>query len=331
MTAGVTDAPFAALGAGGAALARALAAGRVPPAWLVQGPDEEAGEALALEMAVWLVARDAAEREHVRMRIGADAHPDVHRVRRDKPTVISVAALSEHLERAHTTPREGQRQVFVVTPADALEPEGVARYLKTLEEPPERTVFVLVTSRPDRLPTAVLSRCQSLVVPPLSIPALVQALRAEEVGAQDAAAAAHMAGGSLARARRLLDLDLLSSCQHFLEQLLAPEPRVAAAVAGLDATLKAAKGSSDDVPTHELVQEIVRTISVVVRDLATGRTHPWADAWRRAGVDAQAALGLFHGWGDLAAAAAVHVAPNAVFGEMAVRLRAARGQPRAVT
>jgi hypothetical protein len=316
-------APFAALGAAGILLARSVTAGRIPPAWIVQGPDEEAGEAFALELAAWLVARDATEREHVGARIRADAHPDVHRVRRDKPTVISVAALAEHLERAHATPREGLRQVFVVTPADALEPEGVARYLKTLEEPPDRTVFVLVTSRPDRLPTAVLSRCQSLVVPPLESAALVAALVADDTEPARAASAAHLAGGSLARARRLLDLDLLPAIERFLEQLLDPAPRVASAIAGLDAALKAAKAASDDVPGHELVQEVVRAVSVLLRDLIAARAHPLADAWRAAGVDEEAALALFRDWSDLAAAAAVHVAPSAVFGEMATRLRRA--------
>ncbi|MCA9314777.1 MAG: hypothetical protein KDB73_04740, partial [Planctomycetes bacterium] len=103
MTAAVDPAePFPVLGDRGPRLAAALSAGRVPPAWIVAGPDEEAGDVLALEIATWLTEPEVTRRDAVRARILAGAHPDVHRVRRDKPTVISVAALSEHLERAHS-------------------------------------------------------------------------------------------------------------------------------------------------------------------------------------------------------------------------------------
>ncbi len=316
-----SEAPaFDALGARGALLAAALRAGRVPPAWIVAGPDEEASEALALEIAAHLVEPDARSRARVRERILDGVHPDVHRVRRDKPTVISVAALAEHLQRAVSTPREGARQVFVVTPADALEPEGVARYLKTLEEPPDRTTFLLVTARPDRLPTAVRSRCQTLVVPPCDVAELEATLVREGVEETLARSAAHRAGGSLARARRLVDGELLVAFDRFVERALAKEPRVTEAVAGLDAAIKACAAASPDVPAFVLVQEVARLAQVVARDVAVGAGSAprppgdWqADAVRTLG-DAAAALGE---------AAAVHVATPVVLMELARRLRSA--------
>ena len=329
MTAAVDPAePFPVLGDRGPRLAAALLAGRVPPAWIVAGPDEEAGDVLALEIATWLTEPEVGRRDAVRARILAGAHPDVHRVRRDKPTVISVAALSEHLERAHSTPREGARQVFIVTPADALEPEGIARYLKTLEEPPDRTTFLLVTSRPQRLPTAVTSRCQVLVVPPLPAAELAAALVAEGFDEEPARDAAKRAGGSLARARRLLDGGLLDAFDRFVDLALDVQPRTTEAVAMLDAACRACAKAADDVPLFVIVQEVVRLAMVLARDVAAGELTGVAGTWAERGATPDAALAFAEEVDELSGAAAVHVAPSVVVAELSRRLRRAAGTKR---
>ncbi|MGE0193298.1 MAG: hypothetical protein AB7T63_14780 [Planctomycetota bacterium] len=318
-----TAAAFAALGDRSVRLAAAIEARRVPPAWIVAGPDEEAGEDLALEVATWLVEPDALRRAAVRGRILGGSHPDVHRVRRDKPTVISVAALAEHLERAHATPREGARQVFIVTPADALEPEGIARYLKTLEEPPDRTTFLLVTSRPQRLPTAVTSRCQVLVVPPVHVEELTAALVADGADAAKAREAARRAGGSLTRARRLLDGGLLDAFDRFVDLVLDVQPHVTDAVAMVEAAAKACAKASEDLPVFVVVQEIVRLATVLARDMAANTLRDAAPAGSEGAVSVDAVLAFADQVDELSGAAAVHVAPAVVFAELARRLRLA--------
>ncbi|PMX98401.1 DNA polymerase III subunit delta', partial [Pseudomonas sp. GW460-13] len=57
------------------------------------------------------------------------------------------------------THRAGLR-VVVVYPLDALQTEGANALLKTLEEPPPSTVFLLVTDRLDRILPTILSRCR---------------------------------------------------------------------------------------------------------------------------------------------------------------------------
>ncbi len=170
MTSSSDTSGLARFGAVGESLLRTVAGGRLSPSYLFEGADsevlEEAGRAFAT--AVLEAGSNEAARPRVRALVARDAHPDLHVRRKDKATVISVAALAETLEQAHATPVAGRHQVFLIQPAEAMEPEGVARYLNALEEPPEGTVFLLLSTRPDRLPNAVLSRVRRIRLPPLA-------------------------------------------------------------------------------------------------------------------------------------------------------------------
>jgi DNA polymerase-3 subunit delta' len=110
-------------------------------------------------------------------------------------------------------PHEGRARVVVFDPADALagpqdtfQPANVL--LKTLEEPPADTHFVLVTAEPKRLPITVRSRCQRIRFLPLEDAAIEQVL-VESHGASPGAAraAAAQASGSLSRAIAELGVD----------------------------------------------------------------------------------------------------------------------------
>ncbi len=75
--------------------------------------------------------------------------------------------------------------------------------MKTLEEPPERTVIVLVSSSADDLLPTIRSRCQRIDFDPVADDALAAALAAEGVDSAQAALAAGLSGGQLARARAI--------------------------------------------------------------------------------------------------------------------------------
>ena len=59
-------------------------------------------------------------------------------------------------------PHLGRRRVVLIQPADRLHPSAANALLKTLEEPPADTHFILVTAAPRRLPATILSRCVRL-------------------------------------------------------------------------------------------------------------------------------------------------------------------------
>jgi DNA polymerase-3 subunit delta' len=91
------------------------------------------------------------------------------------------------------THRAGLR-VVVVYPLDALQTEGANALLKTLEEPPPSTVFLLVTDRLDRILPTILSRCRQFSTQRPTPEAALAWLRGQ--GVADAEAQLALAGGS---------------------------------------------------------------------------------------------------------------------------------------
>jgi len=91
------------------------------------------------------------------------------------------------------THRAGLR-VVVVYPLDALQTEGANALLKTLEEPPPSTVFLLVTDRIDRVLPTILSRCRQFSVERPTTAAALEWLRGQ--GVADVEAQLALAGGS---------------------------------------------------------------------------------------------------------------------------------------
>src|SRR5215470_8687153 len=87
--------------------------------------------------------------------------------------VDDVRALSRRLALAAA---RGRRKVAIVTPAEALNERAQNTLLKTLEEPPPATTFLLVTEHPDSLLPTVRSRCARVQLAPLSEKVLVEEL-----------------------------------------------------------------------------------------------------------------------------------------------------------
>ncbi len=125
----------------------------------------------------------------------------------NKQSSYPVARINEDLRRSVSfMPVEGRYKVAILTDADLLRIEASNAFLKLLEEPPPRTVFILTTCRPDRLLPTIVSRCQRFRFDTLPDEAIEQALAArEEVAPKYAAVLARMADGSYSRALELKD------------------------------------------------------------------------------------------------------------------------------
>jgi DNA polymerase III delta prime subunit len=98
-------------------------------------------------------------------RIDRRIHPDVHfaEVAGDKK-LIAVEQIREIVENATMRPYEAKKKVFIIDPADALSVSGSNSLLKTLEEPPRDTHFILITRTPDLLLPTIKSRTQHIHV-----------------------------------------------------------------------------------------------------------------------------------------------------------------------
>ncbi|HXN56306.1 MAG TPA: DNA polymerase III subunit delta' [Myxococcales bacterium] len=113
---------------------------------------------------------------------------------------IRVDEVRELSRRLSFAPVRGRRKIAILTPADALNERAQNTLLKTLEEPPPSTSFVLVTAQPDQLLATVRSRCARVQLMPLSDELIAARLVQAGVAAGEARERAHRAGGSLGRA-----------------------------------------------------------------------------------------------------------------------------------
>ena len=119
---------------------------------------------------------------------------------------------------------EGAWRTAVILHADKMRPEAANALLKTLEEPPHRSVIILTAPNLESLLPTVVSRCQSIKFPALSVGDLDRALQDRfELEADRAEWIARACGGSLRRALEMATLDvddLQGRSYRFLDALL---------------------------------------------------------------------------------------------------------------
>ncbi len=150
-----------------AALRAAHESGRTPHALLIHeapgtGGEWLAGWAAALVLCEHGNAAPCGECVACR-RVAALSHPDVSWLRpQEDSRQIRIEQVRELSAELALTSHGGGYKVGIISPADALNRFAANALLKTLEEPPPRTLLILVASEPSRLPPTVLSRCQRL-------------------------------------------------------------------------------------------------------------------------------------------------------------------------
>jgi DNA polymerase-3 subunit delta' len=177
-----------------------MLAARPAHAYLLVGPRGSGAEELARDLAAALVAPDD---ERAFALIHRGLHPDVVEF---EPVARTYSVRDDVrpriLPEAHRSPIEGERKVLVLYEADRLE-DAANALLKTLEEPPARTHFVLVASSPDLVLETVRSRCRRIDVDPPSTPAIVEALVTAGIDPEAAPLLAQLSGNRRGRANAL--------------------------------------------------------------------------------------------------------------------------------
>lgn len=159
----------------------------------------------------------------------AGNHPDLLLLRPDaeaKSPEIKAEQVRALCERQTLTPHRAARKVIRIVPAEAMNPFAANSLLKTLEEPVDSTLLILVAEQVHRLPATVRSRCQQvrLTRPPaaLALPWLQQQLQAiQPPVAVEAALLLQLAHGAPLLALGLADADHLTQRTRALADFIA--------------------------------------------------------------------------------------------------------------
>jgi DNA polymerase III subunit delta' len=156
-------------------LQRSLQQERLGHAYLLTGDDSSSLESVARTLAKTINCVGASAPEGVPIRtdscdyctscrrIDSFQHPDVVWVRPEsKLRAITISQIREVMHTVNLKPAEARWKATVIVGADRLNVQAANAFLKTLEEPPPRSILLLLSTEPQRLPDTILSRCLRL-------------------------------------------------------------------------------------------------------------------------------------------------------------------------
>lgn len=208
-------------------LSRLLANGRLPNALLFAGPEGVGKKLFAIEVARSFVCTNSVEDGACRECSACKRVSIFNTPTSDKGDDYDHVFFSEHADvglvipfkrnlrvgairaletQANFRPYEAHARVFIVDDADKMNDAAANALLKTLEEPPETTYIILVSSRPDALLATIRSRCQTIRFAPVPAASMQEFLIANaSMSETDAQVAARISKGSVGRA---IDLNI---------------------------------------------------------------------------------------------------------------------------
>ena len=249
----------------------------MPPAVLMAGPPGVGKRLTAVAVAQAInclqpkssaeFERDACGECASCRRIARGVHPDVITVEPGESGSIKIEQLRDVIDRSQYRPFEGRKRVVIIDEADAAGADAQSALLKTLEEPPSASVFILISSIPDALLPTVLSRCPRLRFGPLAPAEVARVLMTEHgYSEHDARAAAADADGSIGRALEAQSEDL-TEAREAAQRLLQETARNTDPVRriGLARDLTDVKGTPAEERNRLAIR--LRSLGSLLRDI----------------------------------------------------------------
>ena len=258
-------------------IARAIERDSLPPTLLFAGPSGVGKWAVAraTAQAVNCLERvagaelpvDACGKCRACDRVARGVHVDVITLEPDDRASIKIDVVRDVLSKTGFRPFEGRKRVVLIREADTLEPASQNSLLKSLEEPPPGTMFILTTAVPGALLPTVRSRCMRLRFGRLTATEVSTALqRDHDYSDAEALQAAPLADGSLGQALALIDNDL-AMFRELAIGLLQQSAGRADAQSRAQAASALHSGGSKKERTREDVALVLRLMASMLRDL----------------------------------------------------------------
>lgn len=186
-------------------LKKALERGRVPTGYLFTGPPGCGRKMAALATATSLNCQSsdiACGSCSSCLLYAAGNHPDLYvlGLSEGKRQIVIEQIREQIIERAYLKPMSGKTSTFIIEDAHLLNMNASNAFLKTLEEPPQTSHFILLAPDRDSVLPTISSRCQTLAFSPLPRQVVEDLLVKEGIEKHEASLLAAMAKGSVKRA-----------------------------------------------------------------------------------------------------------------------------------
>ena len=211
---------------------RAMAGGRLPHAFLFVGPEGVGKLAFALKLAQTLLCERVPEAEMAPcglcpgcVQVLGGTHPDLLRVARpEEKHELPIRIIRDLCLDLGLKPARGGHKVAIIDDADDLNDEAANAFLKTLEEPPDGSVLILIGTSTETQLDTIISRCRVVRFATLAADELAAVLVEQGVvtNPADADRLAQLGEGSVARARGLADPALADFRRALFDDIAEP-------------------------------------------------------------------------------------------------------------
>lgn len=295
-------------------LSRFYRSGRSHHAILIEGPEGIGKATLAFRFANHVLSNPVPEEapefladpdlnSPVSRQIASGASHNLLHLSRpvdEKTGKIKTAITVDEVRRAghffSQTSGTGNWRIVIIDPADDLNRNAANAILKILEEPPKRSLFLVLSHAPGKLLPTIRSRCLPLKLAPLSTDDLTQALghlRIELDGGRTAQDVLGMADGSLSRALKLLNYGGTEIVSAFQDILTAEGPAARRAMHRLADVLS---GKDNDVIFGFFLEHISDHLMQRARDSALAGDLPQADRTSRLVSEVRERISISQGY-----------------------------------
>jgi DNA polymerase-3 subunit delta' len=210
-------------------LSSAIESRQTSHAYLFVGPIGAGKNEAAMSLAKALVCRDGGCGScDDCIRVSRKSHPDVRLIEPEGTQSYVSEQIRELIHDTNLAPIRAQNKVYIITRADLLSGASANAFLKTLEEPPTRVIFILLARTRESVLDTIASRCQVIVfrsIPEVEATSLL--MESNKVSLKEARIALASTGGSAYRAKEFLgsnaSRNLRLKVLETMEQLVASD------------------------------------------------------------------------------------------------------------
>jgi len=154
--------------------------------------------------------------------IRGGSHPDLVAIEPEEAgKQIKVDEIRRLIDFIHLTSQYGRYKISVIAPADAMNRSAANSLLKTLEEPPEQSLLILLSHRPNLLPVTIRSRCQQVRFKPTYDEATVRWVEESIEADESAEHLLAVAGGAPLAIDEMLEDNIFEYQRNLLDDLVA--------------------------------------------------------------------------------------------------------------